>query len=280
MYSADGYTLVNGTSFSAPIMAGAAAVIKSARPGLSVDQYRSLLINTATSTDTPDGYHRDTQLTGAGLLNVDAALQSATAAVPTSLSFGAGGMSPNLQRSLTITNVGTAEETYFVTAAAHAGWQPTPAVGEETFTLAPGASRQLVVNFQASNLSAGPYQGFLNVTASSTGAAIRVPYWYAATAHEPARIVILDRTASGRSNATLRNAVYFRVIDSSGVAVTAIPPEVSVTAGEGVIRQLNRFDTQVPGLYSINVVLGAAPGANTFRIQAGAATRDVTITGN
>ena len=45
MYSADGFVLVDGTSFSAPIVAGAVALLKSARPGLTVDQYRSLIIN-------------------------------------------------------------------------------------------------------------------------------------------------------------------------------------------------------------------------------------------
>ncbi|MEP7365823.1 MAG: S8 family serine peptidase [Acidobacteriota bacterium] len=280
MYSADGYVLVDGTSFSAPITAGAAALIKGARPGLTIDQYRSLLINTATSTDTTDGYHRDTQLTGAGLLNVDAALQSTVAAMPSSVSFGASGINPNLQRALTLTNLGTAEETYFLSTAPHNPDLPAPMLDETTVTLAPGASRQLAVSFQGTNLTPGPYQGFLNVAAASTGATIRVPYWYAATANEPARIVILDRTASGRANAVLRNAIYFRVIDSSGVAITAVPPEVSVVTGDGVIRQLNKYDSDVPGLYSIHVVLGAAPGVNTFRIQAGAATRDVTITGN
>ena len=280
MHSANGYILVDGTSFSAPITAGAAALLKSARPGLTVDQYRSLLINTASSTDTPEGYHRDTQLTGAGLLNVDAALQSTIAAVPASFSFGAGGANPNLQRGLTLTNIGTAEETYFLTPSPHRGDQPAPSVAESTLTLAPGASRQLAVNFQAANLAPGSYQGFLTITAASTGSSLRVPYWYAATANEPARIVILDRTTSGRANATLRNAIYFRVIDSSGVAITAVPPDVSVVSGDGVISRLNNFDSEVPGLYSINVVLGFTPGANVFRIQAGSASREVTITGN
>ena len=280
MYNAAGYRLNDGTSFSAPLTAGAAALVKSARPGLTVDQYRSLLINTAASTDTPEGYHRDTQLTGAGLLNVEAALQSTLAAAPSSLSFGSNGLNPNVQRSLTLSNLGTAEETYFLTPAPHNPDQPTPTLTEATITLAPNASRQLNVKFEAANLTPGPHQGFLNITAASTGTTIRVPYWYAATNDEPARIVILERTTSGRANSNVRNAVYFRVIDSSGVAITATEPEISVTAGDAVITRLNRFDVEVPGLYSLHVVLGPAPGPNTFRIQSGQATRDITITGN
>jgi subtilisin family serine protease len=47
LYDASGYSLVDGTSFSSPIVAGAAALLKEARPGLTVAQYRSLLVNTA-----------------------------------------------------------------------------------------------------------------------------------------------------------------------------------------------------------------------------------------
>src|SRR5436305_8355871 len=41
LYNPSGYVVEQGTSFSAPLVAGAAALIKSARPGLTVDQYRS-----------------------------------------------------------------------------------------------------------------------------------------------------------------------------------------------------------------------------------------------
>src|SRR5205085_1600502 len=44
-----GYVVESGTSFSSPMVAGAAALLKAARPGLSAAQYRSLLINSATS---------------------------------------------------------------------------------------------------------------------------------------------------------------------------------------------------------------------------------------
>ena len=47
-YSASGFIDTAGTSFSTPLAAGAAAVLKAARPGLSVGQYRSLLINSGT----------------------------------------------------------------------------------------------------------------------------------------------------------------------------------------------------------------------------------------
>src|ERR1035437_1332287 len=54
-YSASGFIDTNGTSFSTPLVAGAAAVLKAARPGLTVQQYRSLLINGAATATAGEG---------------------------------------------------------------------------------------------------------------------------------------------------------------------------------------------------------------------------------
>lgn len=62
-----GYAAVNGTSFSAPIVAGAAAVAKSLDPDLTPAEMKELLGSTATDLGPPgkDSYF------GAGLLNME-----------------------------------------------------------------------------------------------------------------------------------------------------------------------------------------------------------------
>ena len=81
----------SGTSFSSPTVAGAAALLIGARPGLTAQQYRSLLIN-STSTFSTDGRNPlGIQNAGTGLLNMSAALSNSTTATPASLSFGIGG---------------------------------------------------------------------------------------------------------------------------------------------------------------------------------------------
>ena len=74
MYDPSGYMLVDGTSFSTPLVVGGAALIKSARPGLTMDQYRSLLINTAAAVQTHSGQTPGIQQAGAGMLEAAAAL--------------------------------------------------------------------------------------------------------------------------------------------------------------------------------------------------------------
>ena len=45
LYDPSGYGVFDGTSFSAPLVSGAVALVKAARPGLTAAQYRSLVIN-------------------------------------------------------------------------------------------------------------------------------------------------------------------------------------------------------------------------------------------
>jgi hypothetical protein len=70
----DGVTLVDGTSFAAPIVAGAATWLATARPGLSNGQLADILRRSAIDISTA-GY--DTQ-TGFGLVNIVRALGFAT----------------------------------------------------------------------------------------------------------------------------------------------------------------------------------------------------------
>src|SRR5258708_17905110 len=114
MYDSRRYVLVGGTSFSTPLGAGAAALIKSARPGLSVDQYRSLLINSAAAAQTHAGQIPGIQQAGAGLLDASAARRSTVTANPSSLSLGAGSARPQNNRVLTITQPGSCAQTFAI----------------------------------------------------------------------------------------------------------------------------------------------------------------------
>ena len=72
-----GYTSGDGTSFSSPLVAGAAAWVWTRRPDLDVTQLFDLMRWSATDIDDP-GFDEDT---GWGLLNVPAALSNAAPAI-------------------------------------------------------------------------------------------------------------------------------------------------------------------------------------------------------
>lgn len=72
----DGYQLMDGTSFSAPMVSAALAWIRAARPELTPDRVVQAVRLTARDIVAPDGQNRPgwDPLTGFGVLNVDNAL--------------------------------------------------------------------------------------------------------------------------------------------------------------------------------------------------------------
>jgi subtilisin family serine protease len=271
MYSATGYITVGGTSFSCPFTAGVAALIKSARPGLTVEQYRSLIINTAAPL-----IGTRIQQSGSGLLDALSALRSTVTASPTTLNFGSGTADPDTSRMLRISNAGTTEE-IFTIAADGAGAAPSTATG--TVTLAPGASQDVAFDFRASGLEAGAHEGFIRIIGNASGTEVRVPFWYAVRTGAPASFTIISTTTSGRRGGMLRDAVYFKVLDAAGLPLLNVPLDAEATAGDGAVVSFTSYDPEVPGLYAVTLRLGLTAGTNQFRLHAGDAYVDVNITG-
>ncbi len=270
LWDQTGYRAMNGTSFSAPIVAGLAAALKAARPSLTVDQYRSLVVSSAL----PVG--GEIQQAGAGAVDAESALYSQLTLLPVSLSFGAGDGNPNTTRELQVTNVGLDPVEYLISVEPY-GEQPAPRIKADRIALAPGESASLPVEWQASNLAPGIYQGRIVFTHAETTHMQRVPYWYAVTSGEPGSISILDQEFSGRPGELLRNAVFFRILESSGVPVTTVTPEVTVAQGAGSVVRVDRLGPIYPGAFRVQARLGA--GANVFRIRAGGVVREVVIAG-
>ena len=278
MYSANGYALVDGTSFSAPTAAGAAALLKAARPGLTADQYRSLLINSATPVK-PGTTQLGVQQAGAGSLNAGASLLATAAMYPTSLGFGGGSAFPQGSLNLKVTNVGTAADT-FTLRASPTGTGPVPALSSGSLLLAPGVSGTVSVSFTGSNLAPGGYEGVILVTGANGSVESRVPYWYGVQSTTPVSITNLHSTTSGKSGSRQSGAIQFRVTDAAGLPVTDVTPVVTVTAGGGTITGVVSQDSVSPGLFSVSVRLGSVAGTNTFLVQAGDISAKFNITGN
>ncbi|MCC6857242.1 MAG: S8 family serine peptidase [Bryobacterales bacterium] len=277
LYDPSGFNQVQGTSFSAPIVAGAAAVLKAARPGLTAAQYRSLLINSATPVAAPLASRN--QAAGAGSLNLDAAIQSTAAVQPVSLGFGSGGPDPALTREFMLTNVGSGADLFSIGAIPN-NEGPWPGVSTTEVWLEPGASTRITVSYAAQSLPPGPWDGFVIIRAMTSGVETRIPYWYARTPDAPRRITIL-MTAADNSNprpgASLSAAALFRITDASGVPLTDLDPQVTVVSGGGTVLRVVSRDRSFPGVYSFSAQLGPLAGPNVFRITAGDLSREVTI---
>jgi subtilisin family serine protease len=269
LYDASGYlTNAPGTSFSTPLVAGAVAVVKAARPGLTAAQYRSLVVNSATPIAAVDGSTFPVQWTGAGLLNVSASLRSTVAVNPVSIGFGSSTGAVDVARPVSVTNLGATDDTLTLSVTPATGLAPAPQT--DTLRLTAGESRPVTLRLAASAPVAGVSQGYLRIRSSRTDVETVVPYWYAATDQQPFEIVILSAPASGRGGSLQR--INFRVIDRSGVPVFTILPTARVITGDGTVTSVVRNDLN----FQAQIRLGDF-GPNVFEIDAGQASIQVSI---
>lgn len=268
LFDPSGFRTVNGTSFSAPITAGAAAVLKSRRQGLSAAQYKSLIVNSATGLDPA----APVQGTGAGLLNLEAALRATAAADPVSLDFG---FQPGvLDRDFFLTNTSFEAETYSLSAEPGTGSR-LPELGMEKVTLNPFEAAKVHVRFDATNLDPGIYQGVIRITGSRGGPDARVPYSYIQRETVPARVTLLSAPSNPRAGATA--TLLFVVTERSGAPLLSPTPGAEALSEGASVLDVVSADSEAAYLWAAQVRLAAAPGLNRFRITAGGVSREVQI---
>ena len=187
LFSTDGYIAANGTSFAAPLVAGAAALLLQAQPKLTAAQIKSALVNSAAQSITADddGDQVDVQETGAGLLDANAAVTAAGAgvtAVPSTLSFGYLATGATLPKTIpvTVANNGSASVTLTVgvtVGIAASGASVTPS--QTSLTVAPGGSATVNISLGNSVPAAGEYNGAVTLTSSTSPAvSLHIPYMF------------------------------------------------------------------------------------------------------
>jgi minor extracellular serine protease Vpr len=279
IYSADGYATVDGTSFSTPIVAGAAAVLEAARPGFTALQYRSLLVNSAAQAFPAPGQPQHTQDAGAGMLDLSAAVRSTLAVAPATLSFGVGGGDVKLSASLRLSNIGYNSEKFLISVLPGTG-SPSPVPSSTSVQLDSDTYFDLPLTFAASGLTAGAYEGFIVIQGTISGIETRVPYWYGVASSTPAHLTILSTpdTPPGAGK-IVSDAIQLRITDASGIIVGGVQPTVTVTKGGGSVLQVRSEDSFYPGVWGVDVRMGPTSGAgNVFHVVAGSLAQDVTIT--
>lgn len=166
------FAFFNGTSMAAPHLAGSAAIVRQQRPTWSAAEVRSAIVNTADRKVVKDLDNTtivtDANKVGTGRQNLLAAVSAAIALDPVSLSFGAvpSGSGNTLQRSVQLTNISGATQTYTLQVVEADGSGVAFSVPGGPITLAPGASASVVVSMSAlKGAGAGPKQAVLQISA-------------------------------------------------------------------------------------------------------------------
>jgi len=268
------YVYEEGTSLSSPLVAGAAAVVKAARPNLTAAQYRSFLINTASvfpAGDTPPGVMQS----GAGLLNLSEAVSSVVALSPTSVSFGELVQQSRIVREVAVTNLGSSADIFHLSL--RSSGERMPELSDTQIALDAGASQTIKLTWNDPTPPAGAYQGFVEV-ASDSGASARLPYWLAVRDTVPKQIALLQPPASGNPGAS--KLVLVRVVDQSGLSLVEPAPTVTAASGGGSVIGVSLLGEPYTGVYGVRVRLGDAAGVNVFEIQAGDVRAEVRIDGS
>jgi minor extracellular serine protease Vpr len=291
-----------GTSFASPMVAGSAAVLMAALPGLSSPQYRSLLTNGAAELDLyPNNNIAFPQLAGSGKLDLLGSLRATLTAVPATLNFApvsvsTGGSSSfvgakdvaaataGTTQTVNITNVGAAADTFAVVVNSIDG-VATPSVDSTSFSLAAGASKTVTVALPAS-LGSGQYHGFIVVSGTKGQTPLRLPYWYGVAGAAANTLGLYGPSVDPPS---CTDYIDFRLLDASGMPVTssATPTVTTASPLASVVSVYPVSDyygdyfanDYVPGTFEAQIATGRPDinGNNVFTISSGNFSYDVTF---
>lgn len=271
LYSPTGYVTTSGTSFSAPMVAGAAAVIKATRPGLYGDDYRSLIVNSAKPLPDGNGRLQDVMKMGAGALDVSAALRNTLTARPTSLSFGLRDSTIDAWKQVIVKNISEATRGY--TIEIQSADEVKPLLTDAAITLGPGEIAGPVLIWNGA-YAPGNYQGFVVFRETESGVETRVPYWMAVKTDTVSQIGFIEFSST---------SYYVRLHDVSGVALSNVVPTATVISGDALISDGSEYvstaplrqSTLYPNLWWMPVRQGVS--RSTIEISAGDVKRTVTV---
>lgn len=288
LYSASGYMAADGTSFSAAMVAGAAALVKQAHPSFTPAQIKSALVNSAAQDVTTDDFGTpvDVEWMGAGRLDAGAAVSAKVIVQPSTVSFGivpaAGPLPAPVQ--VTVTNVSSASLT--LTAGVSVDTQGTGTnvtVSPASLTLAPGASSSFTVAITGAVPAAGEYSGFLTLSAANSVVANVPGMIFVGDGLNPN--VNLPWSAVAGVPGQDAGPLAVQVVDEWGVPMAGSPVSFSSeTTGAVTFRSFGNGEpacspssatttvtcnTDKFGFAYVDVLLGTTTGSYTIDVSAG-----------
>ena len=269
LFSATGYGVAQGTSFSTPFAAGVAALVKQRNPSFTPPQVKSALVNTADS-GLVDFDYNNREITarhraaGGGKLNASDALLTTLTADPATVSFGilraVGAVTrPVLLRNNS--NITLNLQLRVEQIDRDTSYQVT--LNSLSFTLAAGATTQLSVRVDGTRLPPpGVYDGWVVVGGGPTE--FRIPYTYVVPDNVPFNIYPL----SGQDFVRLpgrRVGFSFKVVDQYGAP--AVGAAMRLVGGKSNDFATEKTDTFGIGEGTFN--LANTPGRQTFSVTVG-----------
>ncbi len=262
MWSPDGYTAAQGTSFAAPMVAGAAALVKQRNPAFSPAELKSAVVNTAGGNlaDFDEDGNRtgvDTRSVGAGKLDAAQAVRVTVTAEPATLSFGVVSAANLPSRGLRLRNRGAAPVTLSIRV------EPPDsrlALSAASLALPAGASDQITVRV-TSEPPPGAYSGF--VVISGEGSPLRVPYLYLRGDGVPFNLLPIGGFDFLANAGEEMGDLLLKVVDRFGIPVPNVP--VRFRPAAGILRASEVTDEL--GIAFARAVAPVIPGEWSFSAE-------------
>ncbi len=280
LYTASGYLVSQGTSFSTPQVAGIAALVKQANPGFTALQIKSAIVNTATQDVTDNGAVASVLAVGSGKANAAAAVTTNVTALPSSAALGIlNSRSLPVTQQIQLTN--TSGSALNLSISINRRTPETNAhlsIDQPNVTVAAGQSAAFNLLLSGALPAPGIYEGFVAVQGGAS--TLQIPYLYVVGDGVPNNIVALagDGDDGTVGKATAEGAIILQLTDRYGVPVPNVPVRFSVVSGGGSLRNQDPT-TDSYGLASAEPVLGPNKGANEFAATAGGLTVTFNATG-
>lgn len=201
LYNSTGFTTGSGTSFSTPMVAGAAAALLQHFPTLQRQPLaiKSLLTTTATGNVTVDGTNAANVLqAGSGLLNMGNAVAATAVFSPTSLSFGVHSYTGSYSYSLplAITNISSSSDQFTLGVI-----QVVPGASitfdQNNVSIGAGSTATINVSIQVAAPNSGGFQGIVTAKSANSSFVYRIPYWAGVYVPDPNTVLPVLQSASG-----------------------------------------------------------------------------------
>ena len=184
------YVITQGTSFSAPMVAGGAALVRHRHPNWDARAVKSALVNTALPSPTLDGQPAGVLERGNGLLDLSRALDVPVVLDPVGFSFGSlteadlvtpsgSASGTTLIKMFKVSNPGESSlqlEIEVVPVKAVAG--TLLSLSSSSLDLAAGQSASLTLGLQLNGSTIqGEFEGILRIRESASQREVTASYW-------------------------------------------------------------------------------------------------------